>query len=225
MQYALDLSLTPIWIKITFWGFAFFSFLGMIGFIGFRWKDGLWGALLMSFNLLFATLIALNYYEALGKAIVGALPVGLFYWDCLAFIIILMITFAIFNMITNRLSRVIVTFPKPVEYIGLPLLLLCVWFFQFASVTYFVVQICATAPKPIAGSVDIAENGLPFDDKLVRQMAKVASKGSLSTLNGPTEFDPSNDFLMRHYKRRCALFDELWKTGTSQFSGKAEFLD
>jgi len=38
------------------------------------------------------------------------------------------------------------------------------------------------------------------------------------------EFDPDNDFLLRHYKRRCALFDELWKTRSSRFSGSAEFL-
>lgn len=225
MQYALDLSLTPIWIKITLGTFGFFALLGPIGFIGFRWKDGLWGAILMSFNLLFATLISMNYFETLGKLISSKLPVGIFYWDSLAFVLILMISFGIFNMITNRLSRVIVSFPKPVEYIAMPLLLLCVWFCLFGSVTYFVVQICATAPEPVAGTVKIEEDGLPFDDKLVRGMAKTASKGSLSALNGPNEFDPNNDFLMRHYKRRCALFDELWKTGNSRFSGKAEFLD
>lgn len=225
MQYALDLSLTPIWIKVTFWLFMLFSFLAMVGFIGFRWKDGLWGAILMTFNLLFGTLIALNYYEALGKLIASKLPVGIFYWDSLAFILIVMISFGIFNMITNKLSRVIVSFPKPVEYIAMPLLLLTVWFLLFSPLTFFVVQICATAPKPVAGTVDIDQPRWPCDDIWIWAMAKSTSRGSLSTFSGPNEFDPNNDFKLRHYKRRCALFDELWKTGNSRFSGKAEFLD
>jgi hypothetical protein len=224
MQCALDSSLTPTWITVTFWLFVFFGFLGTLGFIGFRWKDGLWGSLLMSFNLLFATLITVNYYEPLGKMLAGALPIGLFYWDSLVFIILLMITFAIFNMITNKLSRVIVMFPKPVEYVAMPLLLLGVWVFLFGNLTLYLTQITSTAPKPLAGWYDIDKPGIPPDSAL-RGIMKHASTGSLSTLGDPTEFDPDNDFLLRHYSRRCALLDELWRTGNSRFSGNAEFLD
>lgn len=224
MEYALDLSTSPIWITITFWLFVFFSFLGLIGFVGFRWKDGLWGAILVSFNMVFATLIALNYYESLGRTVAQSLPVGLFYWDSLVFILMLLITFGILNMITNRLSRVIVGFPKPVEYVAMPILLLATCVFVIGGATFYIVQIGATAPKPVAGRVDIDNKGMTLDDG-VRWAAKTASRGSLSTLSGPTEFDPDNDFLLRHYDRRCALFEELWKTRNSRFSGKAEFLD
>ena len=223
MEYALDLSLTPIWITITFWVFAFFSCLGVVGFIGFRWKDGLWGAILIAFNLTFAALIALNYYESLGRTITQSAKVGLFYWDSLVFIIIVMLAFTILNMITNRISRVTVAFPKPVEYAAMPLLLLAVCVFQIGGMTFYLIQIGATAPKPVAGHIDIEKGGTTLDTP-ARMAAKMASRGALGTFNGAMEFDPDNDFLLRHYKRRCALFDELWKTRNSRFSGSADFL-
>ena len=223
MEYALDSSVTPIWIKITFWVFVFFSFLGMVGFVALRWKDGLWGAILITFNLVFAILISLNYYESLAQKIAGSLQVGLFYWDGLMFLMLLMFPFSLLNIITDKLSRVIVAFPKPVEYIVMPFLLLFIAVFLIGGATFYLVQIGATAPKPVAGRVDIDKNG-PSLDGAVRWAAKSASRGSLSVLSGPNEFDPDNDFLLRQYKRRCALFDDMWKDRSSRFSGKAEFL-
>jgi len=225
MEHALDTSVMPLWIKITFYLFCFFGVLSVAGFVGFRWKDGLWGAILLSFNLTFAGLITFNYYEVLSKMLAAKAPVGLFYWDCLVFILMLYILFGIFNLITNRISRVIVTFPVPVEMAGKGLLLLFIWGFQIVMLVSFLVEIGPTAPKPVAGYVDVSEGGRGAGPDIhLRHAAKFTSLGALSTFGGPTEFDPENDFDLRHYKRRCALFEELWKTRNSRFSGKAEFL-
>ena len=223
MEHALDTSNTPTWITIVVILFGFFMTFSLAGFMGFRWKDGLWGAILVAFNLTFAGLITFNYYESLGKMLAGAAPVGLFYWDSLVFIVMIMILYTIFTLITNRISRVIVSFPAPVENAGKALVLLFIWSFQIVTVVLFVVEIGPTAPKPIAGVIDL-EKGTTGKDIYLRHAARHSSLGALSTFGGPTAFDPDTDFDLRHYKRRCALFDELYKTRNSRFSGSAEFL-
>ena len=224
MQHALDTSNPPTWITIVVGLFAFFSVLGIVGFVGFRWKDGLWGAILVAFNLVFAGLITMNYYEMLAQKLATAAPVGLFYWDCMVFCILILITCSILNMITNRISRVLVMFPQPVEMSAKPLILIATVVLIFAPIVLYVIQIGATAPKPVAGYMDHVKNSPTLIERVLPGAMKWSSTGALSTLNGSTEFDPNNDFLIRHYNRRCALFDELYKTRNSRFSGEAEFL-
>jgi hypothetical protein len=85
----------------------------------------------------------------------------------------------------------------------------------------FLVEIGPTAPKPIAGYIDLDKG--PGPDIYLRKAMTYSSQGALSTFGGPTEFDNS-DFDLRHYKRRCALFNELRSSGNSRFSGDASFL-
>ncbi|MCL2622645.1 MAG: hypothetical protein FWD31_03170 [Planctomycetaceae bacterium] len=224
MEHALDTANTPTWIQIVVVLIGLFSVLSIAGFMGFRWKDGFWGAILLSFNLTFAGLITFNYYEGLGKMVAGMAPIGLYYWDSLVFILMLYLLFGIFTLITNRISRVIVTFPVPVENAGKGLLLLFIWSFQIVTLVIYLVEIGPTAPKPIAGIIDY-DKEVYGKDIYLRDAIRFTSLGALSTFGEPTEFDPDNNFDLRHYKRRCALFDELWKTRKSQFTGtKPDFL-
>jgi len=222
MGHALDISATaPTWVRVVVLLLAIFAVLSIAGLVGTRWKDGLWGAILVAFNLTFAGLITFNYYEGLGKMLAGMAKIGLFYWDSLVFILMLYLLFGIFTLITNRISRVIVTFPQPVEIGGKCLVLLFVWC-QVLLLVAYVVEIGPTAPKPVAGYIDPV-NEKPGPDIYLRKAVYQSSHGALSTLGEPTDF-PYADFDERHYKRRCALFNELWKSGKSQFSGEASFL-
>ena len=225
MDHALDTSAAmPLWIFITASVFIVFMFLALIGFVATRWKDGLWGALLLGFNLAFASLITLNYYEGLGKMVAGMAKIGLFYWDSLFFILMLYILFGIFNLITNRISRVIVTFPAPVEIGGKIVVLLAIWSVFVMGPVFYVIQIGPTAPKPFAGLIDLEGGKGDNYGYDFRWSAGHASAGALSTFGEPNQFDPNGELLLQHYKRRCALFDELYKSGNSQFSGEASFL-
>jgi len=94
-----------------------------------------------------------------------------------------------------------------------------------APIVLFVIQIGATAPKPIAGYIDLDKNKPILLERVLPEAMRKASTGSLSTFSGPTEFDPNKDFFYRHYNRRCALLDELYNTRSSQFSGSAGFLN
>ena len=224
MDHALDTSVAaPTWIQVVTALLGLFMLLSVAGFVGSRWKDGLWGAILVTFNLTFAGLITFNYYEGLGKILAGMAKIGIFYWDSLVFILMLYLLFGIFTLITNRISRVIVTFPTAVEIGGKCLVLLFIWSFQIFMFVIYVVEIGPTAPKPVAGIIDF-EKKVYGRDIYLRYAAKFSSQGALCTLGEPTEFDPDNDFDLRHYKRRCALFNELWKSGSSQFSDDASFL-
>jgi hypothetical protein len=224
MEHALDPSVTNYYITGTVALFGFFSFLAMLGFLAWRWSDGFWGAILLSFNMAFATIIAINFYEPIGKAIASAVPVGLFYWDSLIFILLFLITLTIFTIITDKLSRVIVKFPDWVEMGVKPVFLLFIWFAQIMAVVCFVIQIGPTAPKPIGGMVDY-EAGRNVADRFLRDSAQISSAGALCPLTGVNKFDSGSDFLVREYKRRCALLKILWETGSSRNGEKADFLE
>ena len=225
MGHALDTSSSaPTWVMVVLGLSGFFTLLTVVGFVGFRWKDGLWGAILVAFNLAFAGMITLNYYEMLGQMLASAAPIGLFYWDCLVFCIMIMVIYMILTTITNRISRVIVTFPQPVELSAKPLLLIAIMVLMFIPIVHYFIIIGATAPKPVAGYIDVESSEMILE-KVLPQAMRYASSGALSTLDGGNEFDPNNEFLLRHYKRRCALLDELYKSRSSQFSGSASFLD
>jgi len=225
MEHALDTTNTPIWVTIVVALSGIFSVLGVVGFVGFRWKDGLWGAIIVAFNLVFAGLITMNYYEMLGQMIASSAPVGLFYWDCLVFCILILVIYTILTIITNRISRVIVTFPQPVELSAKPLVLVATVVLVIAPIVLFVIQIGATAPKPVAGYIDLTKNQPMLIERVLPESMRTASTGSLSAFSGPTEFDPNKDFFVRHYNRRCALLDELYQTRSSQFSGSVGFLN
>ncbi|MDR1385442.1 MAG: hypothetical protein LBJ67_16580 [Planctomycetaceae bacterium] len=224
MEHALDPTIANPYITGTLVLFSIFALLAMIGFIAWRWNDGLWGAILLSFNLAFSSIIAINFYEPIGKAIASAAPVGLFYWDSLTFVLLVLISFIVFSLITDRLSRVIVKFPNWAEMIVKPIYLLVIWGILVVPLIYFVIQIGPTAPKPLGGNIDF-EQGTATVDSIIRRSAKISSTGALSPLTGTNGFDPDNDFLVREYKRRCALFSILWKTGISRNGEKADFLE
>ncbi|MDR1492862.1 MAG: hypothetical protein LBT05_09090 [Planctomycetaceae bacterium] len=225
MEHALDTTVANPYVLGTILLFLIFNLLATIGFVAWRWGDGLWGTILLSFNLVFSTLLALNFYEPIGKAIASSVPIGLFYWDSLVYILLLLITFIIFTLITDKLSRVMVKFPNWVEIVVKPIYLLLVWGTLIISSVFFVLQIGPTAPKPFGGRIDIERSNRLSGDVYIRTFAKISSSGALSPLTGVNEFDPDNDFLVRHYRRRCALFSILWKTGSSRNGEKADFLE
>ena len=226
MEHALDTSAAmPTWVFITVILMVLFMFLTLVGFIATRWKDGLWGAILLGFNLAFASLITLNYYEGLGQMLAGMASIGLFYWDSLVFILMFFILYGIFNLITNKISKVIVTFPPPVEIAGKSLVLIVIFAVFILGPVFYVVQIGPTAPKPFAGLIDLEEKKGDYMGREFRMAAKLASAGAMSPLDQSNQFDPDDQFLLHHYKRRCALFNELYKSGSSQFSGSPDFLN
>lgn len=80
--------------------------------------SGLWGNLIMIFNVILAALIATNYFEPLAGWLDGQMSSYTFVLDFVAMWLIFALAIVILRAITDTLSRVKVRFKKPVELAG-----------------------------------------------------------------------------------------------------------
>jgi hypothetical protein len=80
--------------------------------------SGLWGNLIMIFNVILAGLIATNYFEPVAVWLDGQMPSYTFFVDFLAMWGVFALSVVVLRAITDILSRVKVRFKKPVELAG-----------------------------------------------------------------------------------------------------------
>ena len=81
-------------------------------------SEGLWGAALMFFNALFASLVALNFYEPLATLIAtNAAPMAGFA-DSLCILLLFSATLLILRLITENLAPAMIRFPMVLYHVG-----------------------------------------------------------------------------------------------------------
>jgi hypothetical protein len=80
--------------------------------------SGLWGNLVMIFNVILAGLIATSYFEPLARWLDNQMPSYTYLWDFIAIWAIFAISAGLLRAVTDTLSRVKVRFKKPVELAG-----------------------------------------------------------------------------------------------------------
>ena len=76
-------------------------------------SEGLWGAALMFFNVLFGALIAFNFYEPLATML-DSTGIGWGFSDTLCLMLLFSITVLLLRMTTETLAPAHVRFPAPV---------------------------------------------------------------------------------------------------------------
>src|SRR4051812_9262702 len=81
-------------------------------------SEGLWGAALMFFNILFAGVIAFNFYEPLAKLVAANMSFAAGYADLVCMMGIFLVSLIIFRLTTETLAPSMVRFPPPVYHIG-----------------------------------------------------------------------------------------------------------
>jgi hypothetical protein len=81
-------------------------------------SEGLWGAALMSLNILFSILLALNFYEPLAGAIAGMGEWATGYADTFSLLIIFVVSLWILRITTDSIAPTMVRFPMPVYHLG-----------------------------------------------------------------------------------------------------------
>ncbi|MGO8897678.1 MAG: hypothetical protein ACLQU5_04940 [Isosphaeraceae bacterium] len=80
-------------------------------------SEGLWGAALMFFNVVFGGLIAFNFYEPLAKLIDGT-GIGWGFSDTLSLLSIFCVSVMLLRMTTETLAPAMVRFPVPIYHAG-----------------------------------------------------------------------------------------------------------
>src|SRR3954447_23454745 len=81
-------------------------------------SEGAWGAILMFFDVMFAGLIAFNFYEPLA-ALLAEKASGMAGWaDMLCLFGIFMVSVVILRIITDMIAPAMIRLPTPVYHIG-----------------------------------------------------------------------------------------------------------
>jgi hypothetical protein len=83
-------------------------------------SEGLWGSALMFFNVLFASLIAFNFYEPVAQLIIdnvgGATISGMA--DSVSMMVLFLVSLLLLRLATESVSPAMVRFPTPVYHLG-----------------------------------------------------------------------------------------------------------
>jgi hypothetical protein len=80
-------------------------------------SEGLWGAALMFFNVLFGGLIAFNFYEPLAR-LIDSTGIGWGFSDTLCMLGLFCISVLLLRMTTETIAPAMVRFPNPVYHVG-----------------------------------------------------------------------------------------------------------
>lgn len=81
-------------------------------------SEGLWGAALAFFNVLFASLISFNFYEPVAQLIVDNASFMANFADVAAMMLLFIVPLFVFRLATETLAPAMVRFPTPVYHLG-----------------------------------------------------------------------------------------------------------
>lgn len=211
-------------------------FLLTLGITYALMSEGLWGSALMFFNVLFAALIALNFYEPVAALMVDNLSFMANFADMTALMLLFIIPLLLLRLTTETIAPAMVRFPTPVYHLGR------VVFAAGAAVIAvgFIMLAFQTSPtqKQLVGSVDYKYEprfflGERFDRDLLGFFQYTT--GYTFARNGvggtdpefaakPMLFDPKGDWLIRYQEVRPygtgpILHDEPAAPGTPATPG------
>jgi hypothetical protein len=195
-------------------------------------SEGLWGAALMFFNVLFGGLIAFNFYEPLAKLVADNAPLlsGFADTGCL-FSLFLVSTFLL-RLTTETLGPAMVRFPAPLYHLGR-------WAFALGCslITMAIILLAFdTAPvhKKIFSVIDY-KTLIPFGLGLERQWLAFFqyTTGQVFVTHTPDTrdpfgqygdakvFDPRAEWLLNHQEARPYGIESILEPGAGEAAAPA----
>lgn len=182
-------------------GVAFFVCVAMM------WNEGMWSNALTVINVMFAAMVATNWYEPLADMLEGQMASYTYLVDYLSLWIIFAVTFSILRYITDNISKTRIRYKMPLEQTGR--ILFAAW--TGWLITCFACFSLHTAPlarTPFRGSFQSEPQSNNFlglaPDRLWLGFMQSRSEGALST-SEPRVFDPQSEFILKYGARRARL--------------------
>jgi len=183
--------------------------------IAFRGQSGIWSNAIMLVNVIFAALLAMNYFEPLAKQIDSFDRTYRYLTDFLALWGVFAFSVLVMREITDRVSKVKVKFVKPVDMgVGGALACWIAWIMVcFAATTLHTAPLARNflgfQPEPRTAMFF----GLLAPDREWLGFTRAESVGPFSrsvsyrvgnqlTPAGPKEFDSTGDFIFKYGARR-----------------------
>lgn len=166
-------------------------------------SEGLWGAALIFFNVLFSIMIALNFYEPLAKLVAENASAVAGFADMLCLGGLFAVSLIVFRLITDNVAPTQIRFPAPVFQLGRLL-------FGFAAACLsvgFVLLVFHTAPvhKKLFTKMG-ADTAPPFqqglDHKVLGLFQYVTGKVFTTNDKDPKVFDANGQWLADHEAAR-----------------------
>ncbi|WP_422930396.1 hypothetical protein [Singulisphaera sp. PoT] len=175
-------------------------------------SEGLWGAVLMFFNIVFGGLIAFNFYEYLAQQL-DSTGIGWGFSDSLCLLVLFIVSVLLLRLTTETLAPAMVRYPSPIYQLGR---------FTFAVLGSLVLGAiillsfdCAPVHKKVFGVIDYKKK-VPFGLGLERRWLAFFqhTTGLIFAqrepgLNDPYRefsnakvFDPRGEWLLQHQQAR-----------------------
>ena len=158
-------------------------------------SEGAWGAALMFFNALFASLITFNFYEPLAQIIVSNAGEGIVasFADSVSMLLLFIVSLLLLRLATESLTPSMVRFPTPIYHLGR-----VVFGFGGAVITIAILLLAyqaAPVQKKILGVWDYKHKPL-FQERFDRDFLAFFQYTSGYTFprNGVGEADPGREF-------------------------------
>jgi hypothetical protein len=189
----------------------------LVAFLGF---SGLWSNLIMFVNVVLATLLAMNFWEPLAGTLTGMLPSLANYADLLAIWGLFAGSLLVMRVVTDKVSRVKVLFPKTVE-LAANYAVIVLTVSVLIGFTTMTLHMAPLAREYFQGGFN-AEKPVLFGyspDRLWLGFMQRASQGALGrsgTESNPEAhvFDPDGTFMLRYAARR-----ELYERSATAAAG------
>lgn len=165
--------------------------------------EGLWGNTISLFNVIFAAIIASNYFEPVADYMTDWLPTLTYFWDFLSLWGLFMLSLLVIRITTDLISKTNVRFKLPVEQVGrIGFGFLIGW----VTVCFFLFSL-HTAPlkrNNFGGGFAKSPTSSNFflsPDRLWLGFMQSRSEGALAT-NPPNGFDAQSEFILKYGQRR-----------------------
>lgn len=200
----------------------------LAAFIAFGLRDGAWGTFIRAWNLLFAGLLATNFFEPAARFLENSIGSELtYFYDFLAFWGVFAVFMVILHSLTAVISRVSVKFNL---YLDRALTVLsglsCAGI--FCALLAFSLHFAPLGPSPF-GTALLSDQGLPIGLRW-GLLASAMSQGALSrTVMSPEEaaayeaevaaFPGRNNIFEVYQKRQEALRNQVENGGGFRASG------
>jgi hypothetical protein len=191
--------------------------------VAMMWNEGMWSNSITFVNVVFAAMLATNYYEPVADWIEGEAPSYTYMWDFLSVWLLFVFGYTILRLVTDRTSLVRVRFKMPVEHTGRILFAaLTSWvFICFACMTLHMAPLARTAfrgsfqSQPDSKNLNLGLISLA-PDRVWLGFMQSRSQGALSTPDdtatssypqdeGKRVFDPRGEFIFKYGTRRDNL--------------------
>ena len=166
-------------------------------------SEGLWSNTVTLVNVMFAAIIATNYFEPAADFFADQAPSFIYFAEFLSLWGIFMLSILVIRILTDKISRVKVRFKLPVEQTGRIVSgLLIGW--VMVCFTVFSLHVAPLKRNNFGGAFaksPTSSNFFMSPDRLWLGFMQSRSEGALST-DPVNAFDPQSEFIVKYGQRR-----------------------